>query len=94
PEALADCDRLELLRIAANRLPALPDWLLELPNLAWLAFGGNPPSDRLEQLAQAHSATRAIEPKHLRLGPVLGEGASGVVRRADWHPDDGPGRPV
>lgn len=94
PEALAGCDRLELLRIAANRLPALPDWLLELPNLAWLAFGGNPPSDRLEQLAQAHAATRAIEPKHLRLGPVLGEGASGVVQRADWHPDDGPGRPA
>ena len=35
-------------------ISALPDWLLELPNLAWLAFGGNPPSDRLEQLAQAH----------------------------------------
>ena len=35
-------DALELLRISANRLDALPDWLLSLPRLAWLAFAGNP----------------------------------------------------
>jgi len=42
PEAMASCVGLELLRISANRFKTLPEWLLQLPRLTWLAFGGNP----------------------------------------------------
>ena len=38
-------EQLELLRISANRFEALPDWLLALPRLSWLACAGNPFDD-------------------------------------------------
>ena len=32
---------LELIRLSANKLKALPDWLIQLPKLAWFACSGN-----------------------------------------------------
>jgi len=79
PEAMRGCDGLELLRISANRFRALPEWLLQLPRLTWLAFGGNPIS------RASHAPSPAVS--HLRwadlvLGEKLGEGASGVIHKA------------
>jgi len=83
PEAMRGCVGLELLRISANRFMALPEWLLQLPRLTWLAFGGNPVS----------AAPRAPSPAVARaqwadlvLGEKLGEGASGVIHKAHWQP--------
>ncbi len=92
PESLAQCERLELLRIAANRLEALPGWLFERPALAWLAYAGNP-------LATAAFRTQGtdrppIAREQIRLGPLLGEGASGLIHRAHWQPPGEPGRDV
>ena len=92
PASLADCQRLELLRIAANQLPELPDWLLQMPNLSWLAFAGNPFSDAMEAEVLAQHPLPPIQREHLALGEVLGQGASGVIHRADWQPSQQPAK--
>lgn len=91
PESLADCHQLGLLRIAANRLPELPQWLVSMPRLTWLAFAGNPFSDAIEAQALAQHPLPPIEREQITLGEVLGQGASGVIYRAEWSP---PGEPT
>jgi hypothetical protein len=83
PEAMRGCVSLELLRISANRFKALPEWLLQLPRLTWLAFGGNPVS--MVPHAPSPSAAR-LKWGDLVLGEKLGEGASGVIHKAHWQP--------
>ena len=84
PASLARLHKLELLRIAANQLAALPEFLLQLPSLAWLAHGGNP----FEVDAPA-SGTPDVRWADLQIGEVLGQGASGIIHRADWQRADG-----
>lgn len=86
PETLANCTRLELLRIAANRLPALPEWLLTMPRMTWLAYAGNPFSDALEAEILAQHPLPPVDREQIELNEVLGQGASGVIRRANWRP--------
>jgi hypothetical protein len=83
PEELAACSQLELLRLAANQLSGLPAWLLRLPRLSWLAYAGNPFSEALEAEALSDTPTAAIAWPDLKLEAVLGEGASGVIYRAE-----------
>ncbi len=83
PESLAHCHRLELLRIAANRFEAFPDWLLALPRLSWLAYAGNPFSDRQERRLEQCASVADIPWDDLTLGEWLGQGASGVIHRAE-----------
>ena len=85
PETLADCHRLELLRVAANQLTALPKRLLMLPRLAWLAYAGNPLGEAAEVAAVASHPISRIPWPELRLEQQLGEGASGVIYRAQRH---------
>lgn len=83
PETMRGCAGLELLRISANRFLSLPEWLLQLPRLTWLAFGGNPVS------AAPHLPSPAVprlQWADLVLGEKLGEGASGVIHKAHWQP--------
>lgn len=84
PPSLADCHALELVRVSANRLTELPGWLLTLPRLSWLAFGGNPLGDALETSALADNQAElpALPWSSLQLQDVLGEGASGVIHQA------------
>ncbi|MGY2192618.1 protein kinase [Pseudomonas pergaminensis] len=89
PESLANCHNLELLRIASNRFTRLPAWLLALPSLTWLAYAGNPVEMAVE--VAGDDATPDIPWSELELAEVLGEGASGVIRKALWKPS---GRPV
>lgn len=81
PIEMAACKRLELLRISANSLIKLPEWLLSMPRLAWLAFAGNPFSDAEE--ASTLQTITEIDWSSLKLGQTLGEGASGVIYRAN-----------
>lgn len=83
PASLANCRRLELVRIAANRLEALPEWLLGLPRLAWLAYAGNPFSDDQERRLGETATVADIPWQALTLGEQLGQGASGVIHRAE-----------
>lgn len=83
PEELAACSRLELLRLAANELEALPAWVLRLPRLSWLAYAGNPFSEALETAALLDTPIADIPWHALKLERPLGEGASGVIYRAE-----------
>ncbi|MFN6998202.1 MAG: leucine-rich repeat-containing protein kinase family protein [Aquincola tertiaricarbonis] len=91
PAGIGRLHRLELLRLAANRFArrqdALPDELLALPHLAWLAHAGNPFSAAREQAAAAErSPARRIPWGQLSLQEMLGEGASGQIHAAQWQP--------
>lgn len=84
PETMAACHNLELLRIAANQFDQLPPWLLTLPRLSWLAYGGNflgQPSKTVD-LLQIPWADLTVE-------EVLGQGASGVIWRGLWRQHKG-----
>jgi Protein tyrosine and serine/threonine kinase len=80
---LTACIQLELLRISANRFTKLPDWIFSLPRLAWLARAGNPCSDACEVVATAKHVIADIPWEGLALQHPLGEGASGVIYRAN-----------
>jgi hypothetical protein len=94
PSGMGRLQRLELLRLSANHFErvehALPDELLALPHLAWLAHAGNPFSAAREQAAQAVAASRAIPWGELHLQALIGEGASGHIHAATWQPASGP----
>ncbi|SFX59659.1 Leucine Rich Repeat [Azotobacter vinelandii] len=94
PASLAGLERLELLRIAANRLAALPGWLAELPRLSWLAFAGNPFSDASEAEVLRRHPLPPIPRSDIALGEILGQGASGIIQRADWRSPGQPARPM
>lgn len=85
PDALAQCQKLELLRLAANQLTALPAWLTHLPRLSWLAYAGNPLCEAQETQARQNAPIRGMAWDQLQLGPVLGQGASGVIYRAAYR---------
>jgi hypothetical protein len=89
PARLADCRKLELVRLAANQFEraedALPDGLLALPHLAWLAHAGNPFSQAQEAAAEQAGGAAVIDWSALQLHEVLGNGASGVIHAATWQ---------
>lgn len=89
PDEMAACANLELLRIAANRLTALPLWLFDLPRLSWLAYAGNPFCAPVEMSRLGGDAAIRIPMVGLLLGERLGEGASGVIHRAEWCGEGG-----
>jgi hypothetical protein len=86
PASMAQLHRLELLRISANQLTELPGWVTSLPRLAWLACAGNPFCAPRE-LAMTGTPSAAIGWEQLALKQKLGEGASGVIHRADYRHD-------
>lgn len=90
PRGMGRLQRLELLRLSANRFEhidqALPDDLLALPQLAWLAHAGNPFSAAREQHARTLAGARAIPWANLQVQDLLGEGASGHIHAARWRP--------
>lgn len=98
PVGMGRLQRLELLRLSANCFErvehALPDELLALPALAWLAHAGNPFSAVHEQAAQALAAANAIPWAELSLQGLLGEGASGHIHAARWQPAHGAAQEV
>lgn len=85
PPELAQCQQLELLRISANPLATLPDWLTQLPRLSWLAFAGTPCAQSQEAQALASAPIAHLPWSQLQLGPVLGQGASGVIYSAQHN---------
>lgn len=103
PTEMSRCTELELLRIAANRLTALPDWIFELPRLAWFAYAGNPLESTAAEsnlhLLAPRSDLVLIPYRDLELGECIGEGASGYVHKASWtqqapHASEGAAVPV
>jgi hypothetical protein len=85
---LSSCNQLELIRIAANQFDHLPDWLLDLPRLAWLGYSGNPCTEIRELNASINNPTQHIDWQRLVLLRALGEGASGVIYHATCQIDN------
>ena len=83
PEELSRCKNLALLRIAANKLHELPSWIARMPKLAWIAFSGNnfSKTPAVEKLS-------AINWHDLEISHVLGEGASGIISKANHSISD------
>ncbi len=98
PASMAGCESLELIRLSANRFAsiehALPDGLLALPRLTWLAYAGNPFNIDQEARALAATPIAHIAWDELQLGELLGEGASGHIHSARWRPAQGDDRAV
>ncbi|RSZ43806.1 MULTISPECIES: leucine-rich repeat-containing protein kinase family protein [unclassified Variovorax] len=86
PASMAALERLELLRISANRFETLPGWLPSLPRLSWLACAGNPFDTQAEDAAIVALSVPHVDWSDLTLGEKLGEGASGVIHRAELGP--------
>ncbi len=78
PEELSNCHNLALLRIAANKLHELPQWIAQLPKLSWIAFSGNNFSK-----TPAVETLSLINWHDLEISHLLGEGASGVISKAN-----------
>jgi len=78
PEELINCQNLALLRIAANKLHELPQWIMQLPKLSWIAFSGNNFSK-----TPAVETLSLINWHDLEISHLLGEGASGVISKAN-----------
>jgi hypothetical protein len=94
PVTLAACSRLELIRLAANRLAELPVWVASLPHLSWLAYAGNPFNERMEASAMTNTPVADIPWQALDLQHRLGEGASGVIHRAEHRAVNDDTQPV
>jgi len=98
PDGIGRLESLELVRLSANRFmrlaDALPEALLALPRLTWLAFAGNPFNAAQEAGALAATPIPRVPWHELRLGTLLGEGASGQIWSATWRPAAGVERPV
>ena len=98
PASMGGCESLELIRLSANRFTsiehALPDRLLALPRLTWLAYAGNPFNVDQEARALAATPIAHIAWDELQLGELLGEGASGHIHSARWRPAQGDDRAV
>ena len=80
PNEMSQCKNLQLLRISANQISELPEWLFELPRLSWLAFSGNPCS----KLINFKDELPIISWNELSVKETIGEGASGVISKAEW----------
>jgi Leucine-rich repeat (LRR) protein len=99
PDSMANLTCLELLRLADNRLQAIPDWILTHPALAWVALAANPATQPWSEAAEARAAASAAEgggavdvPEvpwadlHVPTGAdPLGRGASGAVYAGRWE---------
>ena len=98
PKGIENLESLELLRLSANDFAtwsdALPAGLLALPRLTWLAYAGNPFTLAQEARAAQTAPIAAISWSALRVGELLGQGASGHIHAARWHTITGDDRPV
>ena len=82
PASMSACLKLELLRVSANCFTILPQWLLSLPRLAWLAYAGNPVHDANKPALSTTETIPTIDWENLAIQETLGEGASGIIYHA------------
>lgn len=85
PDSMQQCRHLALVRLSLNKFESFPDWLFELPKLAWLGLGANPACPVSE--AKAMQIARFSD---YQLLEQLGEGASGVIYKAQLAADPQP----
>eukprot|EP00549_Striatella_unipunctata_P001951 CAMPEP_0118683270 /NCGR_PEP_ID=MMETSP0800-20121206/5947_1 /TAXON_ID=210618 ORGANISM="Striatella unipunctata, Strain CCMP2910" /NCGR_SAMPLE_ID=MMETSP0800 /ASSEMBLY_ACC=CAM_ASM_000638 /LENGTH=292 /DNA_ID=CAMNT_0006579751 /DNA_START=171 /DNA_END=1049 /DNA_ORIENTATION=+ len=81
---ISKCTSLELIRLSANQLTEPPMDVLKLPNLAWIALSGNPFLDKISSSSSSTNLDTITDPALETGGTILGEGASGVIRKVEW----------
>jgi len=84
PKEIGQCHKLQKLLLAGNRIKLLPEWLLQMPKLSWLGYSGNPFLEEKEKNIDDTYPIAEIPWDTLKIEKKLGEGASGVVSRAQW----------
>ena len=85
PDSMQQCRQLGLVRLSLNCFEQFPDWLFTLPQLAWLALGANPACVVPEN---ADIKLPLLPSQAFLCLEILGEGASGVIYRAQFIPSD------
>lgn len=75
PVEMGQLPKLELFRIAVNKIPRLPDSFALLNSLAWFSLAGNP---ACAPLPRPRKGLRKLPFSSLKLGKKLGDGASGT----------------
>lgn len=81
PYEMSNCVNIELLRISANNINTIPEWLYNLPRLSWLAYSGNPCCTKNNSSIELN----IIEWNDLDVRETLGQGASGIISKAQWQ---------
>ena len=84
PTEMGRCSNLELVRLSDNCLRAMPIDLLRLPKLAWIALASNHFNRNLASAARARVPVCDGDVS-IHSTEILGEGASGVVYRAEMR---------
>eukprot|EP00931_Biecheleriopsis_adriatica_P059753 TRINITY_DN35813_c0_g1_i1.p1 TRINITY_DN35813_c0_g1~~TRINITY_DN35813_c0_g1_i1.p1 ORF type:complete len:465 (+),score=118.40 TRINITY_DN35813_c0_g1_i1:33-1427(+) len=84
---VAGITALEMIRVAANRLEAFPEALLQHSRLAWIAVGGNPFA---EEALGRHLAAgpENVDFNEVTLGAKLGSGAGATVYQGSFRDQD------
>lgn len=77
PESLKGHKSLELLRVAANSMSFVPEWLKELPRLAWYSDAGN-----LMQGTHEITSLQEYRADDIAFGELLGESSKNQVYQA------------
>ncbi|KAI0846977.1 outer arm dynein light chain 1 [Daldinia vernicosa] len=90
PEEMVACRKLGLLRLSANRIQELPNWLFDLPELAFLSFAGNPccsltATSKDVRDTTPFSSLPEVSWTDLHVHNLLGEGASGIISKGLWN---------
>jgi hypothetical protein len=79
PSSMQHCRNIELLRISANNISTLPQWLFTLPRLSWLAYAENP----CNNAAFTNNHLNTFSWNDIELKEQLGNGASGIIYKAE-----------
>ncbi|EDQ85359.1 uncharacterized protein MONBRDRAFT_34283 [Monosiga brevicollis MX1] len=74
--------KLELVRLAMNKITEVPTSFWEAPALTWVGLASNPILGRYRHRQQLASA---IDLEELSFGTLLGEGSSGRVFESLWN---------
>ena len=82
PESMQACQQLGLIRLSLNRFEQFPDWLFQLPKLAWLALGANPGTQIRPEFSNQSNQVPSHQLAQYQLQQQIGIGASGVIYQA------------
>jgi len=98
PDEMRMCRKLGLLRLSCNRFERVPEWIWELPELAFFSCAGNPCLDvhsarsvkaNEEEVLRAEITIKNDELENipwrdLTVQHLLGKGASGIISQGLW----------
>jgi serine/threonine protein kinase len=74
PQELLRCQNLEIVRFSVNHLLQSPDWLFELPRLAWYGDSSNPFS-----MQQGRTQINEVDWNDITFGKELGRSVNNIV---------------